>query len=203
MWHLSFWILPWKCFMASNKKEATSLQMTLPFYLSCPKTLNDLQPLCVFSLIKIINVVKTNRPFLCPSCPVRKWVVSNYQMFISCQGYCMFCDGYQHTGDCCRQAPKKTESLAWAGIKHIWPASTYTQQRQPVHPRQVELRSLLSLLCILSAQLTLPSKLIQPLGCCQECCSATELKKISFFVLVLCPLSADWLLFSLTPVLRT
>lgn len=129
MWHLSFWILPWKCFMASNKKRGHTrghfTSEEFAFLSQLPK--NTQQPaasLCFFSLIKIINVVETNRPFLCPSCPVRKWVVSNYQMFISCQGYCVFCDGYRHTGDRCRQAPKKTESLAWAGIKHIWPAPT-------------------------------------------------------------------------------
>lgn len=41
-----------------------------------------------------------------------------------------------------------------------------TEQRQSVHTRQAELHSLLFLLCILSAQHSLPSKLIQPLGCC-------------------------------------
>lgn len=162
--------------MASNKnnKSPLNFRCLLPFYLCCLKARKNLQLLCVYSLIKLITVLRRNMSFLCLLCPVRKWdVVSDYQMFISCQEYCMFCDGHWHTGYCCYQDLDSQEdrNSVWVAVGDavfdlrqlfLDQIVTYTEQRQPVPSCQSELHSSLSLLCISSARLSPFSNFIYP-----------------------------------------
>lgn len=153
--------------------------------------------------------------FLCLLCPVRKWdVVSDYQMFISCQGYCMFCVGLWHTGYCCYQdldSPEDRNSV-WAAVGDaifdlrqlfLDQIVTYTEQTAcTLMSIWVTFLSLPFVHFICSTQCVLQLGLVLRVFSGVFCHRAKSEKKkknppFSCFALR----AANWLLFSLTPVL--
>lgn len=194
--HCHIWFFPenvlWP--VTIKNKRPLDFRGLLPFHLCCLKALRNLPPPSVFSLIKIITTVNRNMSFLCLFCLVRKWAVVNnyqmYQMFYLLPGvlYVLWCLSAHRVQLLSSTGfPKKTKPLAWASLGFdlsdphqlsLNQIVTYAEQRQPVHPCQAELHSPQSLLCVLSAQLSPPSKLIQSSGCSQEGCFAAEMKKI-------------------------
>lgn len=101
-----------------------------PFF---PSLLKNPPRLCFFSLIKLITALRTNRPFLCPSCRARKWVAAhNYQMCICCQRYIVSCGSHQRIQWRCHWATKMA-----AAVRQRKLACTFKPSHIPFSPFSV------------------------------------------------------------------